>query len=133
MVDVVVRSMLGPAGSRLLDFYLQNSLWINGLIFAYIILLIISRRVYRQTLVFLCAWAEEKIASRSKLDRNQVATALRRMNLPWEEAQKTSIFPLIARPSGLVVYLRTKLLLENWITAEVLAEALIDKQKKNII
>ena len=35
MIDALVRGSLGTTGSGLLDFYIQNSLWINALLFAY--------------------------------------------------------------------------------------------------
>ncbi len=122
--------MLGKGGSAFLDFYLQNSLWINGLIFLYILLLIVSRRVYRQTLDYLCAWAEESLAGKGSQDIYHLAATLRSMHIPWESAKKIAMFPLIAQPSGLWIYPRTNARLENWISAEVLAEALINKGKK---
>lgn len=123
--------MLGKGGSAFLDFYLQNSLWINGLIFLYILLLIVSRKTYRQTLDYLCLWAEESLAGKGPQDKYRLAATLRSMHIPWEAAGKIAVFPFIAHPSGLWIYPRTITTLENWISAEVLAEALINKSKKN--
>ena len=46
MVDALVRKFLGTAGTGFLDFYLQNSLWVNTLLFTYAVLIIFARRNY---------------------------------------------------------------------------------------
>ena len=46
MIDALVRRVLGTTGSRLLDFYVQYSLWINALLFAYVVLVMVARRNY---------------------------------------------------------------------------------------
>jgi hypothetical protein len=130
MIDVVVRSMLGKGGIAFLDFYLQNSLWINGLIFLYAFLLVISRMVYRRTLEFFCTWVDERLSGGGTLERKQLIAAIKRMQIPWEQAKGASVFPFIARPSGLGIYLRNETTIEKWITAEVLAEAMLEKRKK---
>jgi len=122
--------MLGKGGSAFLDFYLQNSLWINGLIFLYAIILIISRMVYRHTLEYICAWADQKLTGGGTLEQKQLIAAIKRMQIPWEQATRTSVFPFIAHPSGLVISLRNQNTIEKWITAEVLAEAMLNKRKK---
>src|SRR4030042_4024219 len=112
MIEVVVRSMLGKGGSAFLDFYLQNSLWINGLIFLYAIILIISRMVYRQTLEYICAWADEKLTGGGTLEQKQLIAAIKRMQIPWDKATRTSVFPFIAHPSGLGISLRNQKTIE---------------------
>ncbi len=46
MIDALVRRFLGTAGSGLLDFYVQYSLWINALLFSYVVLVMVARRNY---------------------------------------------------------------------------------------
>ncbi len=48
MIDAFVRGVLGTTGSQVLDFYIQNNLWINALLFAYAILVVFARRNYGQ-------------------------------------------------------------------------------------
>ena len=46
MIDAFIRGLLGSAGSALLDLYIANSVWINLLIFLYVLLVLLGKGTY---------------------------------------------------------------------------------------
>jgi hypothetical protein len=69
MIDALIRGTLGTVGTHLLDFYVQNSLWINALLFVYAILVIFARRNYGQVARHILADFHRKHGD--KLDRKE--------------------------------------------------------------
>ena len=60
MVDVMVRGFLGEWGQALLNFYQQNSVWINALLLLYFLIVIFSQNNYKHTLASLILAIENK-------------------------------------------------------------------------
>lgn len=102
MIDIFVRSLLGPWGQQLLDFYLANSLWINGLILLYFGTLILSRRSYHQSLAAIMTVVEDRyIQPGRKANPKEVRTRLDQDGVPWEAGLQATAWPLVAGPRGL--------------------------------
>ncbi len=97
MIRAFVLYMLGPLGRQALEFYLEHSLWINGLVVVYGALLALAhlnlRRLERRAVERLLGTAPPGPRA---ADSAPAA-------VPWEEIiASASFFPFVAGPTGLV-------------------------------
>ncbi|MGW8144810.1 MAG: hypothetical protein ACWGN2_10475 [Anaerolineales bacterium] len=130
MVDVIVRSFIGQWGQKILDFYQNNSLWINGLILLYFLMIIFSRRNYRFIIISLVEDLKRKYGSQLKGDNpNQISKRLKRMEIPWEQALSTSSFPFVTPPGGFRPYMKNEKTFQKLLSDEVLAEVIFESNK----
>lgn len=108
MVDIFTRSMLGPWGQRLLDFYLAHSLWINGLILLYFGVLFLSRWNYRRAQAAIVAGLQARYpeATGPKAARD-IRARLDQDGAPWDAGLRATIWPLIAGPRSLAPRLKS--------------------------
>jgi hypothetical protein len=124
MVDALVRSFIGQAGSALLDFYIQYSLVINGSLLLYAVVLVASRKTYATTQRALIAALQEKHALLiQKKSRQHFLRVVKKSGIPWEAASRASRFPFITGPSGLIVYPKTRKRLEGLFDIESLTKS----------
>lgn len=129
MIDLVVRSFLGRGGSALLDYYLQYSLVINGIILLYLVLFLLSRKTYTTTLTFLIHTITDAPEVRGK-EGKQIRSLLKKMEMPWDEALKVSMFPLITASGGWLIYPKTKTRIIKIFSLEVLQKNFEGKKTK---
>ena len=124
MVDGFIRSMIGDWGGAMLDFYIANDLWINGLILAYALLVGLGRYGFNRSVNFLLAHLrgtlKVDIAAKSNAE---LAGLIKRAKLPWDETARTA-FPWLTPPGSFRPYLRSRATLEKLIPPELLAEQL---------
>jgi len=131
MVDVVIRELLGDWGSSLLDTYLKYSLYINSAILFYVLLIILSRRSYRQILESLKSNLRNRYQAQIRnKDYRSIAATLDRNGIPWEQALSASKFPFIAHPRGLTIHTRSARNLEKMISVNSLASSLAEHSKE---
>ncbi len=130
MVDVVVRSFIGEWGQRILDFYLDNSLWINGLVLLYFVIIVFARRNYRFIIISLVENLKVKYGSQLKGENpKQISKQLTRIDIPWDTALKTSSFPFITPPGGFRPYLKNEKTFHKLLSNETLAEVIVESSK----
>ena len=130
MVDVIIRSFIGQWGGRILDFYVENSLWINGLILLYFVIIVFARRNYRTIIISLVLDLKEKYGNKLKGENpKQISRQLTRLDIPWEEALRTSSFPFVAPPGGFRPYLKNEKTFHKLLSNETLAEVIIESSK----
>lgn len=126
MVNVIVRSMLGPWGSAVLDFYIQHSLWINLPLLLYALLVAVGRKNYSLFVNSLLAdfrqGQAEKIAGK---DRSQVLYFLKRAKLPWDRAMQAAWFPLLSPPGSIWFIMKRLNNLQRQFTNDKLLEILL--------
>lgn len=122
MVDIFTRSMLGPWGQRLLDFYLANSLWINGLILLYFAILFLSRWNYRRAQAAILAGLQARYGPTSgKKSAGEISGRLAQDGIPWEDGLRATTWPLIAGPRGIVPRPKTARALQQLFPLDALA------------
>ncbi len=130
MFDIVIRSFIGDAGGRILDFYLEYSLIINGIILLYFVFILVSRRNYGrvlETVVFkLNIDHGNQLKSRNP---KQLSAALKKIDIPWEAGIDSTYFPTITPPGSFRLYLKKEANLQKLYTNDILADTLIDYQK----
>lgn len=125
MIDAFLRSIIGSWGNWLLDQYIANSLWINGLVLGYALLVGLARRNFQATLQFFLTYLEQKYTAQFKSkSQQQMARFLKQVALPWQQALKHTPFPLLSPPNSLWVYPKTEAQLRKMFSAEFLARSI---------
>lgn len=128
MIDAFVRGILGTTGSHLLDFYIQNNLWINALLFAYAILVLIARRNYGTVAQFILADFIQKHGTRlAKKSPNEIRALLLKWKIPWENGMQAGRFPFIASPQGILLRLKNNKTFEKIFPIDVLVETVVQQ------
>lgn len=130
MVDVIVRSFIGEWGQSILDFYQTNSLWINGLVLLYFLIIIFARRNYRLIIISLVEDLKDKYDSQLKGDNpHQISKKLNRLEIPWEKALTTSSFPFVTPPGRFRPYLKNEKTFHKLLSNDLLAEVIVESNK----
>jgi hypothetical protein len=128
MIDALIRGTLGTAGTRLLDFYLQNSLWVNALLFVYAILVVYARRSYDQVARYILAdfiqIHGEKLPRKSP---KEIRALLLRWKIPWENGMRSGWFPFISFPQGILLRFKSGRTFEKIFPIDVLVETVVQQ------
>lgn len=128
MIDTFVRSFLGGWGQTLLDTYLKYSLWINSLLLLYFLALLVSQRIYRQTLADLLEAIEKSLPDQlQKKTSQEIAKLLKKKEIPWEAGLKASQWPLIASPRQLIPRIKNEQTLKKLYPIDNLANLLANR------
>lgn len=125
MIRTFVLYMLGPWGRQVLQFYLDHSLWINGLVVAYGVLLAVAHLNLRR----LENRAVEALRRRRSLGQGSATMAAG--PLAWEEIiPGASFFPFVAGKTGLIPRRCRPDVLERLIPASRLEKLLEDTRQE---
>ena len=126
MVDALVRKFLGTAGTGFLDFYLQNSLWINALLFTYVILVFIARRNYGQVAQYILAEFFQKYGDKlARKSPNEIRALLLKWKIPWENGMRAGWFPFISSPQGILLRLKSNETFQKIFPIDILVETVV--------
>ena len=102
MIDAITRGILGEFGSALLDFYQQNALWINLIIFAYAFILWRAKAAYNKIKDLLLKELEQKFGEKIyQKNAAWIKNGIRKMAIDWHNLAGTSQFPLISPQKSL--------------------------------
>jgi hypothetical protein len=125
MIYAFIRATLGTGGAAVLDFYVANSLWINGLIFVYAFLVVLARRTFDLSRKSLIASLQGQYGTQFEEKKaKSVLTMLRKTSIPWDEALGSSSFPFVTPPGSIRIYPRNLATLQRFLPLEALAELL---------
>lgn len=128
MIDALVRRFLGTAGSGLLDFYVQYSLWINALLFAYVVLVMVARRNYGLVAQHILADFLQKHGDKlSKKSPKEIRALLVKWKIPWENGRQAGWFPFISFPQGILLRFKSNRTLEKIFPIDVLVETVVQQ------
>ncbi|MCD4673921.1 MAG: hypothetical protein K8R77_14765 [Anaerolineaceae bacterium] len=131
MLDFLVRSTLGSWGSALLDFYLANSFWINGIILLLILLNVLGRRTYAAILTALISQiSENDFDIRKGNSVPQMQKILDAAEISWDALAQTGWYPLIAVPGKTLPVVKNSENLKKIFNAEHLVELVKADQEK---
>jgi hypothetical protein len=102
-----VTSKTGVWGPAMLDFYFQNAGWINAIVVAYGILLLLSwqnlSRVSDSLVDQILDQAKE-IGFNNAKGNNPKVVHLSDFKLSWDQAFASSKFPFIAKQTGFLIH-----------------------------
>ncbi|MBN1266102.1 MAG: hypothetical protein JXA25_11455 [Anaerolineales bacterium] len=125
MIDAIIRSFLGGFGGKVLDFYSEHSLWINGTILLYALLVIIGRSSYSS---LLRAMTTELLRMNPDTLKNKSVQSLQsifaRIELPWNTVVKKVSFPFLVPPKKMRPYFKNPENAARLIPPEILAETI---------
>ena len=126
MIDALVRGTLGTTGTRLLDFYIQNSLWINVLLFTYAILVVVARRNYGQVAQSILAEFLKKHGDKlARKSPNEIRALLLKWKIPWENGRQAGWFPFISSPQGILLRFKSDKTFQKLFPIDVLVETIV--------
>jgi len=97
MIYAFIRNYIGGFGRALMDFYVANSLVINGLILVYALLVFLAHRNYLYVI-------ERIIVELGLIKQGEKNKLLRKVNsadltkLQWDKVRKNIWFPFISEP-----------------------------------
>ena len=129
MIDVVVRSFIGDLGGRILDFYLEYSLIINGIILLYFVFILIGRRNYSVVLDTIVSSLIKNHENQLRSNNpKQLSAVLKRLEIPWSEGIDSTYFPTITPAGSYRPYLKNEKNLQKLYTNEILANSIISSQ-----
>jgi len=130
MIDVMVRGFLGEWGQAILNFYQQNSAWINAIILLYFFIVILSQNNYKQSLAGLIVAIEENFPGQfDKKTSNEIIRILGKKDIPWQAVMNISKWPFIATPRQFYPRAKNETSLKKLIPIEILAEAIFNRHK----
>lgn len=128
MVDALVRKFLGTAGTGFLEFYLQNSLWINALLFTYVVLVFIARRNYGQVAQHILAEFFQKHGDKlARKSPNEIRALLLKWKIPWENGMRAGWFPFISSPQGILLRLKSNETFQKIFPIDILVETVVQQ------
>lgn len=94
----IIKGFIGDLGLKLIDLYYQNSMWINGVVLVYALVIFIAWKNYRNVYDFIIQDLSEKIAPKAKTwSKNEVTRNLKSIEIPWIEARKKIKIPFLAK------------------------------------
>ena len=131
MVDSFIRGILGEFGSNLLDFYREYSLWINGIILLYFLLVVLAWGNYRRILQALSSQVMQEYTDQlsKKKTQQEIEAFLKKKSIPWETCFTISRYPFVTPPGRFTLYLKTKSSMPKLFPVELLAQ-IIGQQGK---
>ncbi|NJC96561.1 MAG: hypothetical protein C3F07_11870 [Anaerolineales bacterium] len=128
MIDALVRRFLGTVGSSLLDFYIQNNLWINAILFTYAILVVFARRNYFQIArLILADFIHEYGDKLTEKSPKQVRTLLVKWKIPWENGMQAGWFPFISSPQSILLRLKSDRTFQKIFSIDALVEIAVQQ------
>ena len=126
MIDALVRKFLGTTGSGFLDFYMQYSLWINALLFAYAVMVIFARRNYGQVVQYILADFFHKYGNTlAQKSPKEIRTLLLKWKIPWENGMQAGWFPFISSPHGFLLRLKSDRTFQKIFTIDILVDTIV--------
>lgn len=119
MFDAIIRGTLGNFGSAILDFYIDNALWINTVLLFYALFLVFAKRGYTRIREIikheLIAHYGEGISEKS--ERNFIK-AVERFQFDWQALAKETKTPILSTEKALYFRFKSPAYLEKHFTPE---------------
>jgi hypothetical protein len=133
MLNYLVRTTLGPWGSAVLDFYLANSLWINGIIMLLVLGNVLGSRTY---FAIFHQLKKQLMAKGLDLQKGSTVAAMEKIltkgDVAWGELSKTGWFPLINVPGHFFPVMKNPANLEKFFNADYLIKIVDPKGKSRL-
>jgi len=97
MVEMFLRTMLGTAGYRLLELYVEHAVPINLIIFGYLGMIFLGRRSYR-AMKDVLKNEIEKVSTKSPLSKPEAwfAKVLKNPSINWDYASSSTKIPFFS-------------------------------------
>jgi hypothetical protein len=131
IVQGIIKGFIGNWGMSIVDFYYSNSLWINGILLLYALVISISWRNYATIRTYLLnnitSQMEPKIKTWSK---TEIARNIKMTQIPWELAKMQLKVPIIAKSGSMLPVIASKEVIEKLFPINDLIITIRDTKKK---
>lgn len=129
MFDAIIRGTLGSLGSAILDFYIDNALWINVILLLYALSLVWAKRGYTKIKEAIKTELIKEYgeAISAKSERN-FKKAIERFNFDWESIAQETWMPFVSTENALFFRIKSPNSLKKHFTAEKI-RALFNTEK----
>ncbi|HLO16023.1 MAG TPA: hypothetical protein VK206_14415 [Anaerolineales bacterium] len=125
MIYAFIRATLGPLGVAVLDFYIANSIWINGLILLYALLVVLARHTFERSCQSLIRVLQSQYGQQFEQGKQKsILKTLKKISIPWDQAVGSSSFPFMASPGSIRIYPKNASTFQRLLPLEKLAELL---------
>ena len=129
MLNFLVRSTLGTWGVAVLDFYLANGLWINGIILFLVLMNYFSRRTYQAVQdAFFAECKNNGVDLQKGWAVSSMKKLLDHSELPWDDFARIGWFPFLAVPGRLLPVWKHPKYLEKLFTIDFLLKIATEKK-----
>lgn len=119
MIDAIIRGSLGEFWSSILDFYIQYSFWINGIILFYALILVLAKRGYSKIkeviIQEIIKQFGEAILSKNE---NNFRKSMIRSDLDWKWVAGQTRIPIISTSKSLIFRIKSAKFLKEHFTTE---------------
>jgi hypothetical protein len=119
MIDAIIRGSLGEFWSSILDFYIQYSFWINGIILFYALILVLAKRGYSKIkeviIQEIIKQFGEAILSKNE---NNFRKSMIRSDLDWKWVADQTRIPIISTSKSLIFRIKSAKFLKEHFTPE---------------
>jgi hypothetical protein len=123
MIDAIIRGTLGDFGSALLDFYLNNALWINAILLLYAVFLLFAKQGYHKLVLAIKESLFESYGKEiQKKNENWFKKILERDEFDWQVIAKQTWIPIISTKHSLGFKVKSAGSLKKIFTSEKIKE-----------
>jgi hypothetical protein len=131
IVQGILKGFIGNWGMQAIDFYYEHSLWINGVILLYALVLYIAWRNYRKINEYLLQTITDQLEQKVKTwSKTEITRNLKTIEIPWEDARKKITIPLLAKSGSFLLNIASIKTIEKLFSRDVLINLLKEKNKK---
>jgi hypothetical protein len=131
IVMSIIKGFIGDWGVNAVKFYFDNSLYINGVLLLYALLISICWKNYQKINIFLVKSITSQIETKvkkwnkSEINRNIVVD-----QIPWEAAIKLLKLPFLAKSGNFIPFMASKATIEKLFPLDELILSIIETNKK---
>jgi hypothetical protein len=131
IVQSIIRGFIGNWGVKIGEFYYEYSLWINGAILLYALIIFIAWKNYRVVSDFLVNNISEQLEPKAKTwSKSEVTRNLKSIEIPWLEARKRLTIPLLAKTDYFIPTIASVETIQKLFPQDVLIKVLQETNKK---
>lgn len=131
MFDAIIRGTLGNFGSAILDFYINNALWINTVLLIYALLLVYAKRGYtRIKQVIINELSQHFGEELSRKSERNFIKAVERFQFNWESIAAETRMPILSTEKSLFFQIKSPAFLKKHFTAEKIYAIIHEEQQQ---
>jgi hypothetical protein len=127
----IIQGFIGKWGMNIVDFYLKNSLWINGPLLLYALVISIAWKNYQTVKTYLVGSITRQLESNVKSwSKTEITKNMKLVQIPWESTPKQIRIPLLAKSGSLKPIIASKEEIEKLFPLDVLINLIRDTNTK---
>jgi hypothetical protein len=127
----IIKGFIGDWGVNAVKFYYDNSLYINGIILLYALLISICWRNYQKIHTFLMKNISGQLESKIKnWNKSEISRHIKTVQIPWDDTVKLLSIPFIAKSGKIYPLFASKETIEKMFPMDELILSILESNKK---